>query len=142
MNGLEMPFSLPGVRVQADERFSEQVLPGTLSTKKVVARRSQGKINKPSFLIERNGRPGIDMAGVGSRIALPAIVAKCAFLWNGVEIPHSLAGAHIVSPHVPRRVPLVNHTVVYAVAQDDQVLVNDWWGCVGVVLLVHFPQEA
>ena len=82
------------------------------------------------------------MAGELPRTAVPGVDAELALLRNRVEGPDELAGARVERPHVARRIVLVHQPIADAVAEDDEILVDDRRRRVGVVLLVDGPDEA
>ena len=60
----------------------------------------------------------------------------------GVEAPHLLAGPRVERAHVARRIVLVHQPIADAVAEDDEVLVDDRRRRVRVVLRVDRPAQA
>jgi len=82
------------------------------------------------------------MAGEAPRSVVPRVVAELAALRDGVERPHLAAGARVEGTDITRRVLLVREAIPDAVAEDHDVLVDDWRRCLRVVLPVDVPDEA
>ena len=68
---LKMPDALAGHRIQADDRFREEVVTLAVPAVVVVARRSDGEVEEPALLVECDGRPGVGVARSGARTRLP-----------------------------------------------------------------------
>src|SRR5205085_9043936 len=62
-------------------------------------------------------------------------------LRNGVEGPDLLAAVRVEGPDVTGRIILIDETVADAVAENDQVLVNDRRRRIRVVFLVDLPHQ-
>ena len=141
MHGLEVPLALAGGGSQADQRFSEQVLAGAVSTVEIVAGRADGQVEQAALGVERHGRPDVGMASELFRAVAPGLDAVLAGARDGVEGPGQLAGARVEGAHVAGRVLLENHAVGDAVADDDEVLVDHGWRGVGVLFGVGLPAQ-
>ena len=108
----------------------------------IVARRADRHVEQAARLVEAHRRPDVGVAGELPRAAVPGVVAELAALRDGVELPHQLSGARVERAHVAGRIVLVGEAIADAVADDDQVLVDDRRRRVGVVLLVDRPDQA
>ena len=121
-----MPRRLTGGRVEAHERFGEQVRAGPPAAPVVPARRRRREVQQPTRLIERHRRPDIRMAG-----GLPGAVAPrvrtevLGRLRNGEEHPGALAGPHVEGLNRARRIAAVLQPIRNAGADDHQVPVDD-----------------
>ena len=139
MHDLVVPFPCAGIRVEADEGFSEQIRAGTPPAVKVVARRAKRHVDEAAIGVERHRRPGVGVAGEAPRISLPGVVAELARLRDGVKRPHLAAGARVERADIAGRIVAIDQAI--AVAEDDEILVHHRRRRVGVVQLVDRPHQ-
>ena len=142
MHDLVVPLALAGIRIEADDRLGEQVLPGSPAAVVIVARRADRHVEQAARFIEAHRRPHVGVAGELPGPGVPGVIAELATLRNGVELPHQLSSPRVKCTHVTGRIVLVGEAIADAVADDDQILVDDGWRGVGVVLLVDRPDQA
>ena len=97
---LKVPFALSGLQVHADEAFSEEIVSRPMPAVEIAGWRFYRQVDESKLLVHSNLRPHAGVAGVFRRAFFPGVVAKLAFLGNGVENPEPFAGAHVESAHV------------------------------------------
>src|SRR5947208_2162321 len=97
---LKVPFALSGLQVHADEAFSEEIVSRPMPAVEIAGWRFYRQVDESKLLVHGNLRPHAGVAGVFRRAFFPGVVAKLAFLGNGVENPEPFAGAHVESAHV------------------------------------------
>ena len=140
MHDLEMPLALAGRRVEADERFAEQVLARPAAAVLVVARRLDRQVEQPARARRASSAPRRSCGRCTSTIRRSHVSLPnspgCGMVWK----PRPLAGARVERPDVARRIVAVHQPVADAVAEDDEVLVDDRRRRVRVVLLVDRPR--
>src|SRR5216684_3855073 len=141
MHDLVVPLADAGRGIKAHERLREHVRAGTAAAEEIVARRAEGQIDEPAPGVERERRPDVRMSGVAPRVVAPGVVAEFTRLRDWTERPDLLARARIERANVARRIVSVHEAIADAVAENDQVLVDDRRRRVGVMRLVDLPHE-
>ncbi|MDE0110899.1 MAG: hypothetical protein OXI87_12255 [Albidovulum sp.] len=112
---MEMPLPLAGERVEADQRFSEEIRPQAPTAPVVAARRACRHLKKPAHDIERHQLPHICVASLAPRLVLPPIRAEIvARLRVREENPAALAGSDVNCLYRSGRVKLAPDPVGYA----------------------------
>ena len=71
VDDLVVPLAHAGVRVEAHERFGEEVRAGTAAAVEIVARRAERHVDEPALGVERHRRPGVGVAGEAPRVVRP-----------------------------------------------------------------------
>src|SRR5207249_6824660 len=100
MDQLEMPFALAGFQIDADQRFAEKIVAGTMATVKIAGGRFDGQIDEAELFVDGNLRPYASVAGVFGGALFPCVVAELAFFRDGVKNPETLAGTDVEAPNV------------------------------------------
>src|SRR5207249_1435709 len=106
VNGLELPYPLPGPRIERQRAVCRQVVTGPIAA--IVVRRARAgcAVHDPALLIDREPAPGIRAAAPQPAIALPAFVKRLAGARNGMEAPDLAARAGVERTDVARSVRL------------------------------------
>src|SRR5215469_285768 len=127
MHQLKMPFSLSGPQVHTDQTFSKKIITAPMPSVEVACRRFDRKIDETQLLVHGDLRPHSRVAGIFRRTIEPGVVPEFSLLWNGVEDPQALAGAHIRSAHVALVVAHAFRGITFAEgsANDDGVPGNN-----------------
>src|SRR5262245_42733371 len=99
MHQLEMPLSLPGPQIDADDAFREQMVSGTMTAVVIRRRRFNGQVDEAELFIDGDLRPHTGIAVHRPRIVLPRFVAKFAGTGDRVERPQQFAGAYVERAH-------------------------------------------
>src|SRR5882724_1519942 len=100
MHQLEMPFALAGFQVDADQRFAEEIVAGAMAAVKIAGWGFDRQIDKAELFVDGNLRPDAGVAGVFGGALFPGVVAKFAFLGDGVKNPEALAGTDVEAANV------------------------------------------
>src|SRR5439155_17355460 len=87
-------------QIDADEALAEQIVSRPVPAVKIAGGRLHRQINQSELLIHSDLRPHAGVAGVLRGTFFPSVIAKLAFLRNGMENPKTLAGSHVESTHV------------------------------------------
>jgi hypothetical protein len=142
MHELIVPLALSCSRVEANQRFAEEIRARSRATIEIVARRAHGQIEQSAGVIERHRSPDVRVAGVGLAAGAPCFHTEFAGARHGVKGPHEFAGAGVERADVSGRVLFINQAVGDAVAHDHEVLIDHRRAGVGVVLGVGLPAES
>ncbi len=142
MRDLEVPLQLARRRIEAHDRIAVQILPGPPRAVEVVARRADRQIHQPASIVEAHRRPHVRVARELPRLRAPRLDARLALVGHGVEAPHLPPGLRVERAHVTRRILLVRQPVADAIAENDEVLVDDRRRRVRVALGIDRPAQA
>ncbi len=124
---LEVPLALAGFQVDADQGFTEQIISGAMAAIKIAGGRLDWQVDQSELLVHGNLRPHAGVAGVFRGTFLPGVVAKLAFLRDGMENPEALAGSNVESAHVAFIVAhaLGRHAFAESGADNDRIFRHD-----------------
>ena len=100
---LEVPEPLAGARVEREQAVAEQVRAGAVGAVVVVGRRAGREVGDAALRVDRDLAPGVGAADVLPGVLRPRLVAELAGMRHGVELPHQLAGDHVVGAQVAGR---------------------------------------
>ena len=141
MHQLVMPLALPGLQIDADQRFCEQIVALAVPSVKVSRRRLDGQISEPQFFIHGELGPHAGISCVFRRFVQPCLVTKLSFFRDGVEDPKTLASTDIKTPdvsfvvaHALRREPFAKRR-----AYDDHIF-GDHGGRLEADLADYLPE--
>ena len=136
VDGLEVPDTLAGLDVEADDALGVDVVAEALAAVVVVRRRRQRDVDVAEFLVGGEHGPGVGVALHAPGFVLPGLGERLALLRDGVEAPLELAGADVVRPDVARRVFVLRDEVEDLRPHDDRVADHDRRRAVGDVVPV------
>ena len=123
---LKMPLALAGRRIEADERFGEEIGAQPASAPVVAARGAGRHVQQPAFFIERHEAPDVRVSGIPPRLVLPGIGAEVVVrLRDRVEDPAPLPGHGIERLHGTGRIESPLHPVRHPTPDDHEVPVDD-----------------
>src|ERR1700722_12723699 len=103
MDGLKMPDSFAGGRIEGEERVGEQVVSRPVVAVEIGSCRSGGRKNNSAFFIHRHAGPVIRGAGISPGVLRPGLVPELARTRNGVKRPYQLTGPDVVGSDVSGR---------------------------------------
>src|SRR5690242_759230 len=95
-----MPFALAGFQIDADKRFAEEIVAGTMAAVKIAGWRFDWQIDKAELLVDGDLRPDACVAGVFGGAFFPSVVAELAFFRDRVKNPETFAGTDVEAANV------------------------------------------
>ena len=120
MDDLVVPLALAGFQIDADERFSEQVVARTVAAVEVRGRRFAWQVDEARVFVDADLRPHAGVAVVLPRIIEPGVVAELTWFRNQVERPQQLAGPHVERPRDAFRVVVRRDRHPFLERRSDQ----------------------
>src|SRR5207249_12334198 len=84
---LEMPYALPRLGFEGDERIAVQVVPDSVGAVVVVGRGARGHEDEAALYVERHPRPVVRRAGIRPRVLRPGFIPELAGSRHRVEGP-------------------------------------------------------
>ena len=121
-----MPLPLAAARVQADQRFGEQVGAEPPAAPVVAARRAGRHVQQAALLVERHQAPDVGVSRIAPGLILPGVRAEgIVRLRNRVEDPLALSATGVERLHDAGRVVEALDAVGDAAADDDEILEHD-----------------
>ena len=141
VNRLEVPEKRSRARVHREQRLGVEVVAEPVPSVVVVARSADAEVEHASLLVDDHGRPRIGVSCHFFGAVLPCLVPGLPLLRDQVEVPDSLPRAHVERLKVAGRIVRVDEPVPYAVAEDDEILEDQWRRRLRIVQRVGRPQQ-
>ena len=126
MNHLEVPDSLPCACVQGNQALGEEIVPGSVTTEKIISRCFHRQIDEPEFQIGTQLRPCTTITCISPGLFLPGFHTKLTLLGNAVEGPFQFACRNVITPYPGRWPFLVVRSVRGNLLYYQGVAYNNW----------------
>jgi hypothetical protein len=126
MHDLEVPHSLSGLGIEANQALRVQVVAQTVTAIKVMRWRLHREIHIAQFQVGAHHRPHAGIARIFPRILFPGVYPKLASLRDRVESPKPFACANVVAANVSRRRFFLRRIHFRYDLNDDHITDNHW----------------
>jgi hypothetical protein len=103
MDGLEMPQSLSGFRVQRDKAVAEQIVTGTVATVEIVSCGAEWNDRDATFFIDGQLTPIVNSTCGLIKFRWPRFISRFSGMGNGVEDPQELSCFHVITVNIARK---------------------------------------